>query len=95
MDYTDDPDGTIYNELSNEYPNQHDYDQLVTIYAGSGKGGGADNGGGSCNPKSPRCNPASTANSHAQWGRLVSKHGGSKVITHVTWTLEHAQNHEH
>jgi len=34
MDYTSDPDGTLANpdQSSNEYPNQHDYDQLVTIY---------------------------------------------------------------
>lgn len=33
MDYTDDPDGTLKNQLSNQHPNQHDYDQLKTIYA--------------------------------------------------------------
>jgi hypothetical protein len=35
MDYTSDPDGTLANpdQRSNEYPNQHDYDQLVTIYS--------------------------------------------------------------
>jgi hypothetical protein len=33
MDYTNDPDGTLYNQLSNEHPNQHDYDELVTIYS--------------------------------------------------------------
>lgn len=32
MDYTDDPDGTLKNQLSNEHPNQHDYDQLEIIY---------------------------------------------------------------
>lgn len=111
MDYTDDPDGSIDGEMTNEYPNQHDYDQLETIYSG-GKGGKDDGGsdGGGCNPKSPKCNPASapgnSAQGHAQWGRLVSGHGGVetyekdlgdgiKVITHVFWTLEHADNHEH
>jgi hypothetical protein len=45
-------------------------------------------------------------NGPAQWGRLVSAHGpmevyeldfggGRKVITHVTWTLEAADKHEH
>ncbi len=107
MDYTDDPDGSIDDELSNVYPNQHDYDQLVSIYADSKGGkGGKDDGG--CNPKSPKCNPASapgnSAHGHAQWGRLVSGHGGVetyekdlgngvKLITHVIWTLEHANNH--
>ena len=33
MDYTDDPDGKLKNQLSNEHPNQHDYDQLDTIYS--------------------------------------------------------------
>ena len=33
MDYTNDPSGTLYNQLSNERPNQHDYAQLETIYA--------------------------------------------------------------
>jgi len=33
MDYTNDPDGTLYNQLSNEHPNQHDYDELDIIYS--------------------------------------------------------------
>ncbi|MGE5220221.1 MAG: hypothetical protein ACM3SP_24730, partial [Chloroflexota bacterium] len=33
MDYTNDPDGTIYGQLSNEQPNQHDYDELDIIYS--------------------------------------------------------------
>lgn len=33
MDYTSDPDGSIKNQLSNEYPNAHDYEQLETIYS--------------------------------------------------------------
>ena len=32
MDYTDDPSGLLKGQLSNEHPNQHDYDQLTTIY---------------------------------------------------------------
>ncbi|MDH3949072.1 MAG: hypothetical protein OEU74_08935 [Gammaproteobacteria bacterium] len=103
MDYTNDPDGTIDGELSNEYPNQHDYDQLEIIYAADDGGGG---GGGGCNPRSPKCNPASAAGGHAQWGQLVSGHGGTeiyernlgggkKVITFVTWTLERTDSHEH
>jgi hypothetical protein len=36
MDYTNDPDGgaggKVNNDLSNEHPNQHDYDELVAIY---------------------------------------------------------------
>ena len=33
MDYTNDPSGTIYNQLSNLHPNLHDYDELALIYA--------------------------------------------------------------
>ncbi|TAL49266.1 hypothetical protein EPN83_01875 [Patescibacteria group bacterium] len=33
MDYSGDPDGTINGQLSNEHPNNHDYEQLETIYA--------------------------------------------------------------
>ena len=32
MDYTNDPDGKLLDQLSNEQPNQHDNDQLDTIY---------------------------------------------------------------
>jgi hypothetical protein len=32
MDYTNDPDGSRFGQLSNEHPNKHDYDELVTIY---------------------------------------------------------------
>ena len=33
MDYTNDPDGTLYGQKDNERPNQHDYDELAIIYA--------------------------------------------------------------
>ncbi len=33
MDYTSDPDGTLGSQLSNLHPNQHDYDELGTIYS--------------------------------------------------------------
>ncbi len=105
MDYTDDPSGAK-GQLNNEHPNQHDYDQLQSIYPTDDGGGGGKGGGGGCNPKSPKCNPASAAGGHAHWGQLVSGHGGTeiyerrlggghKVITFVTWTLEHADSHEH
>ncbi len=96
MDYTSNPE-------TNQHPNQHDYDQLEVIYAG-----GTSGGGGSCNPKSPKCSSANTVigKEHAKWGRLMSKHGGAetyekdlgggrKVITFVTWALDHIDDHEH
>jgi len=33
MDYTNDPDGGGFYGPSNEHPNQHDFDQLVSIYS--------------------------------------------------------------
>lgn len=33
MDYTNDPDGSLYDQLSNEHPNAHDYEELEIIYA--------------------------------------------------------------
>jgi len=88
MDYTNDPS-------SNQHPNQHDYDQLETIYAhldstttvgasapsGPGKGNGAGLGAAA-----------------SGWGRLVATTNGGRgafyeldlgngqrVITHVLW----------
>ena len=81
MDYTNDP-------YSNQHPNSHDYEQLETIYThlDSSSGGGGGDGGG-CNPRSPKCNPATAENilsniemnGPAQWGRLVSGHGPQEV----------------
>jgi hypothetical protein len=97
MDYTEDPDGTIFNQLSNEQPNQHDYDQLEAIYAhtdsfdssfpallgnaSAGHGNGLENS--------------------SEWGRAVRQDargrttlyelelgGGAKVITFVLWANE-------
>ena len=33
MDYTNDPDGSIFGQLSNEHPNQHDFEELGIIYS--------------------------------------------------------------
>lgn len=100
MDYTSDPGGTLEGNLSNEYPNQHDFDQLVAIYT--------DSKGSGCNPKSPKCSAGfsagNSAHSNAEWGRLVSRHGGAetyekvlgngnRLLTFVTWTLEHTDSH--
>jgi hypothetical protein len=107
MDYTDDPDGTIDGDLSNETPNAHDYELLETMYAHEHETdtGGGDSGGGgpSCKGGPKKCGSVTVP---VGWGRLVSKHGpqevfeldlgnGNKQVTHVTWTLEHADNHSH
>ncbi len=53
MDYTNDPDGgaggAASDDLSNEHPNQHDFDQLMAIYGHSDSGStgpGKPGGGG-------------------------------------------------
>ena len=84
-----------------------------------GGGGGGGPGGGNCNnPNNPNClgNPNAPSvvdimnsidfKGPAQWGRLISGHGGvevyeldlgkgRKIITHVTWAPDHADDHEH
>lgn len=99
MDYTNDPDGTLYSQLNNERPNAHDYEMLSSIYAhlngDSTVGGG--NGGGK---KPPRANiPSVALDTPSQWGRAIKQDARGKnslyerdlgngfvVLTHVTWT---------
>ena len=76
MDYTNDPDGTLYTQSSNEYPNAHDYEQLETIY------GHLDSTTTLNAPVSNRMPPAMTAidvDTPAQWGKLVSSRRRGKV----------------
>jgi len=86
MDYTSDPDGPP----SNEHPNQHDYDQLATIYSHLDSTNTAT-------AVQPSAAPAAL-NAPAEWGRLVRSGGngrvqtferdfgrGEKMITHVFW----------
>ena len=93
MDYTDDPSGTAGTNgtLNNEHPNQHDYEQLATIY------GHAD----SSTTVGQRTNPGAGAPGRAgdpNWGMLVRTTnggrtqifekdlgGGHKVFTFVIW----------
>jgi hypothetical protein len=97
MDYTNDPAG-------NEHPNQHDYEQLTAMYGDSGD---STDGGSTkaCNPNSPKCKQGVVLENPSDWGRLVSGHGakevyerdlgnGYKMLTHVTWTLEHVEAHD-
>jgi len=81
MDYTNDPS-------TNQHPNAHDYDQLVSIYAHlDGSGGGKP-----CNPRSPNCqagvcnappfSQASRANGDVYVDALP---GGGHRVTRVFW----------
>ena len=86
MDYTNSPG-------SNQHPNQHDYDMLDAIYGhlDSGSGGG-DDGGGDCNPRSPKCNngalkaPPFSQASRANGSVYVDQmRNGLTRIRHVFW----------
>jgi len=105
MDYTNDPDGTLADpdQLNNEHPNQHDYEQLASTYAhlnepssgGPGKGGGKGN-------KGKQVGVGSVAlNTPAEWGQAIAQDAqgrnslyvrnlgsGIEVITHVLWADE-------
>jgi hypothetical protein len=105
MDYTNDPDGgaggASNNDPSNEHPNQHDYDQLVTIYSHTDTSStvgqtvfGHQNVEG---PAPPAMNQMDFEGP-GQWGRVVrsSRDGhmqlfeldfgnGHKIFTFVIW----------
>ncbi len=103
MDYTRYPAGTINPDgtegmPSNEHPNQHDYDQLATIYEHTD--------GANTTKQSKGSSGVDVATIHSDWGRLVaSTNGGrtqtfvrdlgngARVVTHVIWTLEHHDGH--
>jgi hypothetical protein len=76
MDFTSDPDGPP----TNEYPNQHDYDQLATIYkhldSTNTVGASAASKAAS---KIPREINRGDLNSRAQWGRLIKASPDGKL----------------
>ncbi len=83
MDYTNDPG-------SNQHPNQHDYDQLEGIYAHLDADGGND-GGGNCNPRSPKCQAGFDGppafddldlDGPGQWGRLIGASASGRTSTY-------------
>ncbi len=84
MDYTDNPlDGN-----DNTMPNLHDYETLKGIYAHVDEvAEEADDDGGGCNPRSPKCKGVSAAdilasipaNGLSGWGRLISAHGPQEI----------------
>jgi hypothetical protein len=95
MDYTNDPDGTIYGQLANEYPNQHDYDELALIYSHLDS---ATTVKQTVNNKAVAAKEEPELVGTGQWGKLVrsTKHGRTevyeldlggrqKVVTFVIW----------
>lgn len=91
MDYTNDPDGSLYGQLSNEHPNTHDYDELRTIYSHLDSG--------TTIGQTPSSNKQEVDHSEpSTWGKQIRTssdgHGslyerdlgnGNKVFTFITW----------
>jgi hypothetical protein len=98
MDYTNDPSGTLGTNgtLSNEHPNQHDYDQLATIY--SHLDSTTTVARASAASTMPSAASRGNLNSRAQWGQLIRQSRNEqlalykrdfgddeKVFTFVIW----------
>ena len=103
MDYTNDPS-------TNQHPNQHDYDELVTIYTHTDST--TSIGQTSLSGKMPPAMRDIDLSGPGQWGKLVhSSHGGwkelyeldfgggYKVFTHVIWATDEedsaGRDHKH
>ena len=98
MDYTNDPNGgtggASATDPSNEHPNQHDYDQLVAIYAHPDNTTTVGNTNAASNM--PPAARKGDFNSRAEWGRQIHESpngqlelyerdfgGGKKIYTFV------------
>lgn len=88
MDYTADPDGPP----SNEHPNAHDFEQLLSIYSHL-------DSTTTLNATLQSHAPFDASDNPSQWGRLVKDNGnvglyvkelasGQKLFTHVFWAHE-------
>jgi hypothetical protein len=104
MDYTNDPTGTAgtNGSLDNENPNDHDYEQLASIYSHLDSSNTAGQSTAAANM--PPAVLDIIIEGPGQWGKLVrgSKAeghslyeldfgGGHKVFTHVIWASEDHQ----
>ena len=103
MDYTNDPDGGGAYGPSNEHPNQHDFDQLFSIYGhgdSTGTVGQTVFGHKDAAGETPPAMNDIDLEGPRQWGRLIrsSPQGrvqlyeldfgnGHKVFTHVLWAF--------
>lgn len=81
MDYTNAPAGGGSYGPSNEYPNQHDYDELQTIYSHLD----STTTVGASVPTGPSAMQDIDQEGPGQWGRLVS---GSRAEGHSTYVLD-------
>lgn len=78
MDYTNDPDGTVFDQSDNRHPDQHDYDVLIDKYAHLNKtdddkkpGNGNGKGGGKGKPAGVGANI--DLNNPSAWGQAVKQ----------------------
>jgi hypothetical protein len=101
MDYTNDPDGTLFGQLDNQHPNQHDYDEMTAMYAhlnspDSGGKPGKGKGGGKGKPSG--VGATIDLNNPSAWGRAMKQDAQGKnslferdlgnglvLVTHVIW----------
>jgi hypothetical protein len=79
MDYTNDPSGLAGTNgtLSNEHPNQHDYDQLATIYTHLDTK--TTVGSTSAASTMPPAANQGNLNSRAEWGRKIHESPNGKL----------------
>jgi hypothetical protein len=98
MDYTNDPDGTLYGQLNNEHPNFHDYEQVSIIYSHADVFNSFSSSLSVKNSNaSEMANNMDTSN-QSEWGKAIRASrggqnslyernfgGGHKVFTFVVW----------
>lgn len=100
MDYTNDPDGMLFDQLDNLHPNQHDYDQMTDIYAhlNSTDGDGGPGNGNGKGKKPKKAGSVIDLNDPSAWGRAIKQDmqgndslferdlgNGQVLITYVIW----------
>jgi hypothetical protein len=109
MDYTNDPDGgaggAVSDDPSNEHPNAHDFEQLLTIYGhkDSTNTATASGAAGAAAPSTKAHRPEAS-----EWGQLVRTSpdnrvqtyekdlgNGNRLVTHVFWANPEADAHQH
>lgn len=96
MDYTNDPSGLIYGQLSNEHPNAHDYEELEIIYLHTDITTTLSQR--SASARQNESNEDIDHDNPRTWGKEIRRSkdghasfferdfgGGRKVLTHVFW----------
>ena len=97
MDYTNDPDGSLFEQLNNEHPNTHDYDMLASIYAHLN--GTTSSGPGRKSNRITVNNTNVNLDNPSTWGEAIQQDAQGRnavfvrnidtdtvIITHVLWT---------